>query len=110
MNDLLVNIVIVFQILYRRIPMASSFTRIYDVPMEHFAYSLTGHIGTSCLSPCLGVIVTFIDNTVMLEHRSDIDLWNNRTRETNAEVEAMNLLEEIADNVRKCKKNGNDVR
>ncbi|CAF4145463.1 unnamed protein product [Rotaria magnacalcarata] len=54
--------------------MASASTHIYDIMFENYAYSSTGELGTKFVSSCVAVIVIFVDNTVLIEHRSDLDL------------------------------------
>ncbi|CAF1290765.1 unnamed protein product [Adineta steineri] len=74
--------------------MALSPVNIYDVPTEKYAYSLTGELGTTGLSPCVAVIVIFSDHTIMMEHRSDIELYKY-----GSEAEVLDLLEDIAKKV-----------
>ncbi|CAF3572654.1 unnamed protein product [Adineta steineri] len=74
--------------------MALSPVNIYDVPMEKYAYSLIGELDTTGLSPCVAVIVIFSDHTIMMEHRSDIELYKY-----GSEAEVLDLLEDIAKKV-----------
>jgi hypothetical protein len=71
----------------------------HDVAMEHYAYSLTGKLGTTGLSPCVAVIILFSDKSVMIEHRSDTELCQHGDDE-----EAINLLQDIIKNIIKMKK------
>jgi hypothetical protein len=67
--------------------------------MQNCVYSLTGEIGTTGLSPCVAVIIVFSDHTMIMEHRSDLELCRNGD-----EPEAMNLLEDISKNIIDMKK------
>ncbi|CAF3190720.1 unnamed protein product [Rotaria sp. Silwood2] len=78
--------------------MASALGDIYEVPMEKCAYSSTGELGTGYLSPCVAIIITFDDNSVMIEHCSDVQLGKYGN-----EVEAFDVLETVAKNIRKLK-------
>jgi hypothetical protein len=78
--------------------MESALCDIYEVPMEKCAYSLTGELGTGYLSPCVAIIVTFDDNSIMIEHCSDVQLGKYGD-----DMEAFELLETVAKNIRKVK-------
>ncbi|CAF1459671.1 unnamed protein product [Rotaria sordida] len=67
---------------------------IHDVAMQNDAYSLTGELGTTGLSPCVAVIILFSDRTIMMEHRSDIELYKYGYK-----TQVLNLLENIAKNI-----------
>jgi S-adenosylmethionine hydrolase len=86
-------------------------TRIYDVQMDHYAYSSTGELGSQCLGPCVAIVVVFKDNTVMIEHRSDPFLYHKRDHHTKLnELDAMDLFGNIVTNIRKFKQNDCVVR
>jgi hypothetical protein len=72
---------------------------IHDVAMQNYAYSLTGELCTTGLSPCVAVIILFSDRTIMMEHRSDIELCKY-----GYETEVLNLLENIAKNIIRMKR------
>lgn len=57
--------------------MATEIDLIYAVLEDKYAYSMSGEIGTRFVSPCVLFIIFFSDHTVMLEHRTDLDLFNN---------------------------------
>lgn len=73
--------------------------------MQNCVYSLTGEIGTTGLSPCVAVIILFSDHTIIMEHRSDLELCRNGN-----EREAVNLLEDISKNIIDMKKIHLNVR
>ncbi|CAF4041081.1 unnamed protein product [Adineta steineri] len=56
--------------------MTSLSVGIYDVDIQNYAYSSTGELGTKGLSPCVAVIILFSNRTVLIEHRSDHELYD----------------------------------
>jgi hypothetical protein len=80
--------------------MANPSLEIYNVEQEHYAYSLTGELGTRFLASCVAIIIVFSNNTVIIEHRTDLELC--RTGNVN---EVYKLFENIADNILQIKEN-----
>jgi hypothetical protein len=84
---------------------------IYNVGMDHYAYSSFGELGSKFLGPCVAIVVVFSDNAVMIEHRSDPFLCNNagNSKKIN-DADAMHLFENIVKNIRKFKQKDCVVR
>jgi hypothetical protein len=76
--------------------MTSPSNVIYDVDMQKYAYSSSGELGTNGLSPCIANIIVFSNRTVMIEHRSDNELYDDE----GDELEAVNLFHDIVDNIK----------
>jgi hypothetical protein len=76
--------------------MTSTLGSIYDIMPEKCAYSSTGELGTKFLSACVAVVFVFVDHTIMIEHRTDLELCKHGDLN-----EASNLLESITENIRK---------
>jgi hypothetical protein len=66
---------------------------------------LNREIISTSASPCVIVIVTFNDDSVILEHRSDIDLCAEGN-----EDEAMKLYESITGHIIECKGESSIIR
>jgi len=85
--------------------MTSSSNAIYDVNMQKYAYSSTGELGTQGLSPCVAIIVVFSNRTVMIEHRTDNELYDEGD-----ELEAIDLFRDIIDNIEAMEKQHLNIR
>jgi hypothetical protein len=75
--------------------MTSPSNVIYDVDMQKYAYASSGELGTKGLSPCVAIIIVFSNRTVMIEHRSDNELYDEGD-----ELEAIDLFHDIVDNIK----------
>ncbi|CAF1217659.1 unnamed protein product [Adineta ricciae] len=67
---------------------------IHDVEFQHYAYSPTGELGTRRLSSCVGIIIVFANRTVLIEHRSASELWDE-----GESFEPKDLFEDIVDDI-----------
>jgi hypothetical protein len=91
--------------------MTSSSNAIYDVNMQKYAYSSTGELGTQGLSPCVAVIIVFSNRTVMIEHRTDNELYDEADEpEATDETEATDLFHDIVDNIEAMEKQHLNIR
>ncbi|CAF1348901.1 unnamed protein product [Rotaria sordida] len=73
--------------------------------MEFFAHSSSGELYSSSAATCVLILLVLDDNSVIMEHRSDIDLGG-----VGSEEEAMALFHSITQNIIKCKETDCSVR
>ncbi len=85
--------------------MTSSSNAIYDVNMQKYAYSSAGELGTQGLLPCVAIIVVFSNRDVMIEHRTDSEMYDKGD-----ELEAIELFRDIVDNIEAMEKQHLNIR
>jgi hypothetical protein len=56
--------------------MSTSSQPIYNVLQQYYASSISGELGSRHVSECVAVIVIFDDNGIMVEHYTDVELFN----------------------------------
>ncbi len=88
--------------------MSTSSQPIYNVLQQHYASSISGEFGSRHVSECVEVIAIFDDNSIMVEHYTDVELFEtNHDHEDGDDgdgVNAMNLFENMAKHIVEVKK------
>jgi hypothetical protein len=70
----------------------------FSVVQDTFGYSLHGSLASQYANPCILIIIVFEDSTVLIEHRSDLQLSRKKRRK-----EVMDLFQSIIDNIDRVK-------
>ncbi len=88
--------------------MSISSQPIHNVRQQYYTYSISGEFGSRHVSECVAVIDIFDDNSIMVEHYTDVELFetNNIHEDGDDEddVNAMNLFENMAKHIVEVKK------
>jgi len=85
--------------------MSTSSQPIYNVLQQYYASSISGELGSRHVSECVAVIVMFDDNSIMVEHYTDVELFKtNHDDEDKDDGNAMNLFKNIAKHIVEVKK------
>jgi hypothetical protein len=89
--------------------MSTSSQPIYNVLQQYYACSISGELGSRHVSERVAVIVIFDDNSIMVKHYTDVELFktnhdNEVEDEDKDDGNAMNLFENIAKHIVEVKK------
>jgi hypothetical protein len=75
---------------------------ISDTPMDWYGFAKTGELGSKGGLTCWIVVVILTDNSVLVEHRSNILFDGNPTSEEQFDNESMKMFRDVIKHMRDC--------